>query len=65
MKLDVSNLDREPRAEIVKKYEDPPLHIAALYRPHLDREFLPKKFTKRDIEILMLFLKRLNEIIRL
>jgi hypothetical protein len=49
------NLDREPRAEIAKKYEDLPLHIAALYCPHLDREFLPKQFTRRDIERLILF----------
>ena len=47
--------------EIAKKYKDYPRLIEATYSLHLDREFLPKKFTRRDIKNLILFLERLKE----
>jgi hypothetical protein len=45
-KFDVSNLDREPRAEIAKKYENPPLHIVALYRPTWIVSFFQRNLLK-------------------
>ena len=70
VKLEKEKIDSEEVYEIVKKYkdylQDYLLPEVVSYYPYLGRRFvlplvLPKKFTRRDIKNLILFLERLKE----
>jgi len=64
--LEKEKIDNKEVYEIIKKYKDYLLPIVVVYYPYLNHEFvlppvLPEKFTRRDIENLILFLERLKE----